>query len=388
MPIARQAPSARLRAPRAIAFVVPALAAASVLLAACGGSNTVNPAVPAAEAALAAGDIECVDGKIQSAGSSAQANAITEWVNVYQTACPESTIDYQPVGSGAGVEAFVSAQTSFGGTDKAVTDEDMVAARARCADNPAINIPLVGGAIAVAYHLEGIDELVLDPATLAGIFASEITRWDDPAIVALNPDASLPDAAIAQFHRSDSSGTTANFSDYLEATAPDAWDYDTGKEWTAPGGQGAKGSDQVIASVAQTPNSIGYVELSYILDAINAKPVSIDQGAGPVLPTAENASVTLASSSVSGDDGDIVLDIDYTTQVPGAYPISIVTYEIVCTTGLDAGQNPELVAQFLAFAASDSGQNLLGEIGYVPLSGGLLDAVRGSVDLVIEGARQ
>ena len=104
--------------------------------------------------------------------------------------------------------------------------------------------------------------------------------------------------------------------------------------------------------------------------------------------SSSNASVTLASSSVSGDDGDIVLDIDYTTQVPGAYPISIVTYEIVCTTGLDAGQNPELVAQFLAFAASDSGQNLLGEIGYVPLSGGLLDAVRGSVDRVIEGAGQ
>lgn len=384
MPIARQAPIARPRAPH----VTAVLGAASVLLAACAGSNTVNPAVPAAQAALAAGDIECVDGKIQSAGSSAQANAITEWVNVYQTACPESTIDYQPVGSGAGVEAFISAQTSFGGTDKAVTDEDMAASRERCADNPAINIPLVGGAIAVAYHLEGVDELILDPATLAGIFASEITRWDDPAIVALNPDVTLPDAAIAQFHRSDSSGTTANFSDYLEATAPNAWDYDTGKEWTAPGGQGAKGSDQVIASVAQTPNSIGYVELSYILDAINAKPVAIDQGAGPVLPTAENASVTLASSSVSGDDGDIVLDIDYTTQVPGAYPISIVTYEIVCITGLDAGQNPELVAQFLAFAASDSGQSLLGEIGYVPLSGGLLDAVRGSVDLVIEGAGQ
>jgi len=382
VPIARQTPSARVRAPR----VAVLLGAASALLMACGGSNTVNPAIPAAEAALAAGDIECIDGKIQSAGSSAQANAITEWVNVYQTACPESTIDYQPVGSGAGVEAFVSAQTSFGGTDKAVTDEDMDAARERCGDNPAINIPLVGGAIAVAYHLDGVDELVLDPATLSGIFASDITRWDDPAIAALNPGVSLPDAAIAQFHRSDSSGTTANFSDYLEATAPDAWDYDTGKEWTAPGGQGAKGSDQVIASVAQTPNSIGYVELSYILDAINAKPVAIDQGAGPVLPTADNASVTLASSEATGDDGDIVLSIDYTTQVPGAYPISIVTYEIVCVSGLEDGQNPELVAQFLAFAASDSGQQLLGEIGYVPLSGELLDAVRTSVGLVVEGA--
>jgi len=373
----------QIAAPRG---VVGVLAAGSLALAGCGGSNTVNPAIPAAEAAMAAGDIDCVDGKIQTAGSSAQANAITEWVNVYQTACPQSTIDYQPVGSGAGVEAFLSAQTSFGGTDKPVVDEDLAAAQARCDDNVALNIPLVGGAIAVAYHLEGVEELILDPQTLARIFASEITRWDDPTIVALNPAVELPDAAIAQFHRSDSSGTTANFSDYLEAIAPDAWDYDTGKEWTAPGGQGAKGSDQVIASVAQTPNSIGYVELSYILDAINAKPVAIDQGAGPVLPTAENASVTLASSPSTNDDGNIILDIDYTTQVPGAYPISIVTYEIVCSAGLDQGQNPELVSAFLSFAASDSGQALLGEIGYVPLSGDLLDGVRGSVDRVAQGA--
>jgi len=373
----------QIAAPRG---VVGVLAAGSLALAGCGGSNTVNPAIPAAEAAMAAGDIDCVDGKIQTAGSSAQANAITEWVNVYQTACPQSTIDYQPVGSGAGVEAFLSAQTSFGGTDKPVVDEDLAAAEERCDDNAAMNIPLVGGAIAVAYHLEGGEELTLDPQTLARIFASEITRWDDPTIVALNPAVELPDAAIAQFHRSDSSGTTANFSDYLEAIAPDAWDYDTGKEWTAPGGQGAKGSDQVIASVAQTPNSIGYVELSYILDAINAKPVAIDQGAGPVLPTAENASVTLASSPSTNDDGNIILDIDYTTQVPGAYPISIVTYEIVCSAGLDQGQNPELVSAFLSFAASDSGQALLGEIGYVPLSGDLLDGVRGSVDRVAQGA--
>ena len=373
----------RIAAPRG---VVGVLAAGSFALAGCGGSNTVNPAIPAAEAAMAAGDIDCVDGKIQTAGSSAQANAITEWVNVYQTACPQSTIDYQPVGSGAGVEAFLSAQTSFGGTDKPVVDEDLTAAQARCDDNAALNIPLVGGAIAVAYHLEGVEELTLDPQTLAGIFASEITRWDDPAIVALNPAVEVPDAAIAQFHRSDSSGTTANFSDYLEATAPDAWDYDTGKEWTAPGGQGAKGSDQVIASVAQTPNSIGYVELSYILDAINAKPVAIDQGAGPVLPTADNASVTLASSPSTNDDSNIILDIDYTTQVPGAYPISIVTYEIVCSAGLDQGQNPELVSAFLSFASSDSGQALLGEIGYVPLSGDLLEGVRGSVAKVAQGA--
>lgn len=356
-----------------------------LVLSGCGSSTTVNPAIPAAEAAMAAGDIDCVSGPIQAAGSSAQANAITEWVNVYQTACPEATIDYQPVGSGAGVESFISAQTSFAGTDKAVPDDELPEVDERCGGNPAINIPLVGGAIAVVFYIPGVESLVLDPPTIAKIFASEITRWDDPAITALNPDVELPDAAIAQFHRSDSSGTTANFSSYLTATAPNEWLYDTDKEWTAPGGQGAKGSDQVIASVAQTPNSIGYVELSYIIDAINAKPVAIDQGAGPVLPTAENASITLATSPMVGEGGNTVLDIDFTTQVPGAYPISIVTYELVCTTGLESGQNPELVASFLSFAASDSGQELLGGAGYVPLSGELLDRVREAVGLLQAG---
>jgi len=120
-------------------------------------------------------DVNCVDGSIQVAGSSAQANAITEWVTAYQIACPESTIDYQPVGSGAGVESFVSGQVSFAGTDAAAVEEDMAAAVERCEGNDALNIPMVGGAIAVAYNLEGVDNLVLSPEAIAGIFASEIT---------------------------------------------------------------------------------------------------------------------------------------------------------------------------------------------------------------------
>ena len=336
-------------------------------------------------------DVTCVDGSIQAAGSSAQANAITEWVTAYQIACPESTIDYQPVGSGAGVESFVSGQVSFAGTDAAVVEEDMAASVERCEGNDALNIPMVGGAIAVAYNLEGVDNLVLSPAAIAGIFASEITSWNDPAIAATNSGISLPDATIAQFHRSDSSGTTANFSAYLATVAPDIWAYDTGKEWTAPGGQGArapaargaqtaKGSDQVTASVEQTPNSIGYVELSYVMDAINTKAASVDQGAGPVEPTAQNASNALGAAEIVGKGNDLVLSIDYGTTAEGAYPITLVTYEVGCTGGLGEDQNPELVKAFLDFAASDDGQGMLENIGYVPITGELLDKVRTSVD--------
>ena len=359
--------------------VTAAVAGISIVLAACGSSDDSSTSSDSGSSSSAM-DVNCVDGSIQAAGSSAQANAITEWVTAYQIACPESTIDYQPVGSGAGVESFASGQVSFAGTDAAVVEEDMAAAVERCEGNDALNIPMVGGAIAVAYNLEGVENLVLSPEAIAGIFASEITSWNDPAIAATNSGVSLPDATIAQFHRSDSSGTTANFSAYLATVAPDIWAYDTGKEWTAPGGQGAKGSDPVTASVEQTPNSIGYVELSYVMDAINAKAASVDQGAGPVEPTAQNASNALSAAEIVGEGNDLVLSIDYGTTAEGAYPITLVTYEVGCTGGLAEDQNPELVKAFLDFAASDDGQGMLENIGYVPITGELLDKVRTSVD--------
>jgi phosphate transport system substrate-binding protein len=233
-------------------------------------------------------------------------------------------------------------------------------------------MPLVGGAIAVAYNVEGLDNLVLNSDTVAGIFASSITKWNDPAIVATNPNATLPDATIAQFHRSDSSGTTDNFTSYLTATAPSTWTFGSGKDWTATGGQGSKGSDQVIASVNQTPNSIGYVELSYVLDAAGAKAASIDNGGGPVEATSENAAKTIAAAQVTGTGDDLTVQIDYTTKEPGAY-------EFTCQSGLASDKNPALVQAFLNYGASDAGQANLVATGYVPITGDLLAKVRASI---------
>jgi phosphate transport system substrate-binding protein len=353
--------------------------AGALLLTACGGSGDSGSSSDSGGSSAAA-DITCVDGSIKAAGSSAQANAITQWITDYQIACEGATIDYQPVGSGAGVEQFIAAQTSFAGTDSAIKEEDLVAANERCGGGPAINLPMVGGAIAVAYNLEGVDSLVLNPDTLAGIFANTITKWNDPAISALNPDVTLPDATIAQFHRSDSSGTTDNFTKYLAATAPGVWTFEPGKEWVAPGGQGSKGSDQVMASVDTTPNSIGYVELSYVLDAQAAKAAAIDNGGGPVEATSENAATTISGAEVVGQGDNLALYIDYTVSAPGAYPIVLVTYEGVCQTGLAADQNPALVKAFLQYAASDSAQGDLIEAGYVPITGELLTMVRAAVD--------
>lgn len=362
---------------RTAAFAALAISSALVL-AACGGGSSSDSS--SSSSTVPAGDITCVDGSIKVAGSSAQANAIADWINAYQTACPGATIDYQPVGSGAGVEQFTAGQISFAGTDSAITGDALTAANERCSGGPAVNIPMVGGAIAVAYNLEGVDTLVLNAETLAGIFANTITKWNDPAIAALNSGVTLPDATIAQFHRSDSSGTTDNFTKYLAATAPSAWTFEPGKDWVAPGGQGSKGSDQVIASVESTPNSIGYVELSFVLDASAAKAAQIDNGAGPVEATSENAAATIAGAAIVGTGNDLALSIDYASTAAGQYPIVLVTYEAACQTGLAVDQNPGLVKAFLQYAASDAGQGGLASTGYVPITGDLLTKVRASVD--------
>ena len=140
---------------------------------------------------------------------------MAEWVNAFQTKNADVTIDYQANGSGAGIQDFINNQTSFAGSDSALKPEEQTGADARCTGGKAINIPMVGGAIAVAYNVEGVDTLTLTPEVIAGIFNSTITKWNDPKIADLNSGVTLPDAPIAQFHRSDESGTTANFTKYL-----------------------------------------------------------------------------------------------------------------------------------------------------------------------------
>ncbi len=345
----------------------------ALLLGACGSDGSTGDATPGTSA-----DGNCVDGSIKASGSSAQANAMTEWINAYQTNCEGATIDYQPVGSGAGVQDFINNQVAFAGSDSALKPgEESDPANARCGTGPAINIPMVGGAIAIGYSLEGVDTLITTPEILAGIFSDTITKWDDPAIAAANPGVTLPSDSIVAFHRSDESGTTDNFTKYLAANVPDIWTFEVGKAWTAPGGQGAKGSDGVAAAIKSTPNSIGYIELSFI-QSQSLQAAEVDNGGGPVAPTAETAATTLDSSEITGSGDDLILAVDYTETTAGAYPIVLVTYEIVCQTGLPADQLG-LTKSFLTFTASADGQSTLTEIGYVPITGELLTKVQAAV---------
>ena len=350
--------------------------AAALLLAACGTDDDGSGAtVTGAEA------VDCATGTLNAQGSSAQKNAMDEWRKNYQQRCEGSTINYEPTGSGAGVQSFVSGAADFAGSDTALTAAQHAQANSRCGGNPAIHLPMVVGPISVAYNLPGVDNLQLRPATIAGIFAGGITRWDDNAIKADNPGASLPSSAIQTVHRSDASGTTDNFTGYLAATAGPAWTFGTGQSWTAPDGTGSKGSDGVATSLRSTEGAIGYLELSFAENA-GLTMARVFNGAGQFTEaTGDAASRTIHDSRVTGAGNDLTLTIDYGTATAGAYPIVLVTYEIACGRGGPAGKLA-LIKGFLGYAASGDGQGLLDGLGYAPLPGNIQTRVQAAVDSI------
>ncbi|MDG4824687.1 phosphate ABC transporter substrate-binding protein PstS [Asanoa sp. WMMD1127] len=356
--------------------VVSVALTAALALAACGSDGGETDATVGAGAAQA---INCATGTLNAQGSSAQKNAMDEWRKNYQQQCSGSTINYEPSGSGAGVQAFISGTADFAGSDTALTSAQQPQANGRCGGNPAVNLPMVVGPIAVAYNLSGVDNLQLAPATLARIFSGDIKQWDDDAIKADNPGASLPSSQIQTVHRSDESGTTGNFTSYLTAAAGSAWTFGSGQAWKAPGGTGSKGSDGVAQSVSSTDSSIGYMELSFAENA-GLTMARIRNGAGQFQElTPEAASRTIEGAQITGTGNDVTLSIDYATTTQGAYPIVLVTYEIVCSKGGPADRTA-LIKGFLDYTASGDGQGLLNGLGYAPLPGNVQSRVQSSVN--------
>ncbi|MET8470389.1 phosphate ABC transporter substrate-binding protein PstS [Streptomyces sp. NPDC006422] len=361
------------------ALSLGALAVSGALaLTACGSDDTSGGSGGTSPAAKA-GNIKCDDakGQLLGIGSSAQANAIDAWRQAYAQACPDVQLNYKPDGSGAGVTAFNQGQVAFAGSDSALKPEEVTASKKVCKGGQGIDLPMVGGPIAVAFNVSGVDNLTLDAKTLAQIFDSKITKWNDPAIKKLNPDAKLPSTKIQAFHRSDESGTTDNFTKYLKAAAPSDWKYEGGKAWQAKGGQSAQGSSGLAQQVKQTDGAISYVELSYAKDGV--KTVDIDTGASkPVKATTENASKAIADAKVVGTGKDLALDLNYATKAEGAYPITLVTYEIVC----DKGNKAESLAatkSFLNYTSSEEGQAALSDLGYAPIPAEINKKVRETV---------
>lgn len=347
---------------RAWLATVSATAIVGLALTGCGSdANTAD--TPGAGAAEDCGGKNALTAE----GSTSQQNAIALFNQAWAKACAGKNVSYNATGSGAGREQFIAKHVDFAGSEATLTAEQAESAAKRCADNPAWHLPLVFGPIVLAYHLDGVDTLVLSGDVLAKIFTGEITSWNDAAIGALNRGVALPDTTIAPIYRSDSSGTTANFQKYLTVAAPQSWARGTGSEFEGGAGEGAEKSGGVVQAVQATPGGIGYVEQGFA-DQGGIRFAQIDSGAGAVPLTESSARTAIEAAKFETEDSnDLRLDLNslYGTTVTGAYPLIQVTYEIVCSKGYNPDTSAS-VKSFLAVAAND-GQGGLSPAGYVPL---------------------
>jgi len=358
-----------MRTSRALTVGAVALTGA-LALSACGSDNNnggasgSGAAGGASTGGTSAAAADCFSGKLNGEGSTAQKNAIEAAIKAYQTACSDATINYNATGSGAGIKQFTGKQVDFAGSDSALKTEEAAAAKTACGSD-AWNLPMVAGPIAVAYNVKGVSNLVLNADVAAKIFNGVVTTWNDPAVTALNSGASLPATPIKVFFRSDESGTTENFTNYLKAAAPAAWTAAPAKKWTGKG-EGKEKSAGVSSAVAATDGGITYTEWSYVAQN-KLSMAKIDTGSGtPVELTGATAGKAVAAAKQVGTGNDLSLKLDYATKEAGTYPIVLVTYNIVCSKHADAAKGTA-VKGFLTSFASDSTQSGLEELGYAPL---------------------
>lgn len=358
---------------RTIAPSVAVLALASTL-AACGSDDTTS-----STGGTGSSD-SGLSGTVSAGGSSAQEAAMAAWRSGFQSANPDVTLNYEPVGSGGGREQFIAGGYPFAGTDSALSDEEMTAAADTCGGDP-IEVPSYVSPIAVIYNVPGVDTLNLDGETMAKIFAGDITAWDDPAIADLNPDADLPGDTINPVHRSDESGTTDNFTAYLSSVAPDAWPAEHSGVWPLKSGEGAQGTSGVVAAVTNGSGSIGYADASQAGDLSTA---NVQVGSDFVGPSPEAAAKILdISPALAGQpDTSMAVELDRNTEDAGVYPVVLVSYLVACPS-YDDQATADIVKGFLSYAVSAEGQQEAAQTaGSAPLSSDLSDKDQGLLDTI------
>jgi phosphate transport system substrate-binding protein len=309
-------------------------------------------------------------GSIAGVGSSAQGAAQEAWVAAFQASNTGATITYDSQGSGAGVTAFMEGTALFAGSDSPLKDDELAGTFAACApDTAPFEIANYVSAIAVVFNVEGVDELNLDAATIARIFAGVITMWNDPAIAALNVGVTLPETAITAVHRADESGTTRNFTDYLSKAAPNAWPFTADKVWPAEitTGEAAEKTSGVAEAVAGGVGRIGYIDLS---QAGDLGLVNVRVGDAFVAPSAQGAAAAFAASSpLEGRDPatSMAVKINRESADPTTYPLILASYIIGCQRYADSA-NVALIKGYLGYIVSAAGQEVAGGVGAAPLT--------------------
>jgi len=335
----------------------------ALVASACGtDSNSATKTTGSNPAPVAAGAKDTAS--LSGAGSTFVQNMLQEWIKQYNKVAPGVNVNYQGVGSGAGIQQLTSKTVDFAGSDVLLKPAEQSATGGAGA---VATIPWVAGGVAIEYNLAQAKNLKLSADTLAGIFSGKIAKWDDAAIKAENSGASLPSTGIQVVHRSDGSGTTQVLTEYLKAASgPGLWDFPVDKDWHAPAGTGAKGSDGVTTAVKQTDGAIGYSEVSFPKQASLGTVQVKNKGGQFTSPTAAGVTAALAEATVNAD---LTLAINYTPTNPTAYPISTTTYLLFYKAG-DPTKTTAL-KHFAQWVLTD-GQKLAEGLDYAPLPQSIL----------------
>ena len=311
---------------------------------------------------------------LNGAGATFPYPMYSKWFSEYNKLHPDVQINYQSIGSGGGIRQVLNGTVDFGASDGPMSDEQLSQSKTKI-----LHIPTVLGAVVPAYNIPGISgEIKFTPEVLAGIFLQKITNWNDPALAKVNPGVNFPNQPIIVIYRSDGSGTTFIFTDYLTKVSKD-WANGVGKgtsvKW--PVGMGGKGNEGVAGQVRQLTGSIGYVELIY---AVQNKITygSVRNAAGNFV-TASLDGVTEAAASVKTMPADFRVSI---TNAPGkaAYPISSFTWLLIPTPAKDPKKG-KIIADFLDWMVTD-GQKMTNQLSYAPLPDSVVEKVKAAIKQV------
>src|SRR5215216_7131502 len=315
---------------------------------------------------------------LQGAGATFPNPLYQKWLSEYGKLHSNIRIDYQSIGSGGGIKQLKEQTVDFGASDSPMKDEDL-----KAAPGEVLHIPTVLGAVVITYNLQGVSQaLRFSPEVVADIFLGKIKKWNDPKIAADNPGVTLPTTDMTVVHRSDGSGTSAVFTDYLSKVSPE-WKEKVGSgtspSW--PIGIGGKGNEGVTGQVKNTPNTIGYVELAYAVQ--NKLPVAeIKNASGNFVTPSIDAVTAAASASAANTPEDLRVSI---TNAAGAqaYPISSYTYILVYKNQRDAGKGKTLV-DFLWWGIHD-GENYAKELQYAPLPDDIVKRAEAKINSITAG---
>ncbi|MCK6209717.1 phosphate ABC transporter substrate-binding protein PstS [Georgenia sp. EYE_87] len=327
-----------------------------------------------------------LSGSLPGAGASSQEVAMTAWLAGMNDAHPGVLVSYDPVGSGTGREMFLNSAILFAGSDAAMSEEELEKGRDRCFGGEVVELPLYISPIAVAYNLPGLgaEHLNLTPETLAGIFNGDITTWDDPAIVETNPDVELPGTEIVPVNRSDDSGTTENFTEYLAEAAGEAWPHEPGETWPISGTQSGTQTSGVVTTMQAAEGTIGYVDAAQVPDDLGTVAVGVGEEFVPFSPEAAAAVVDVSPPAEDATDLRLTIDLARDTSESGTYPIVLISYTIACSR-YESEQDAENVRALLSYIASEEGQTRTADpsvAGSAPISEDLRSRVTAAIDQI------